>query len=140
SRSGTCSLLKEHAIDSSSTHALDAAFGKPSLLLGYSAWELSQPPPPLDSDQVGSRIIAANKHFLAVVPYWAIWPYEVLLLPSHRQIASLAEMTASEQDALAQILGHLTKGLDNIFQCSFPYSMGIHQRPVPLAPAPSGGV
>ncbi|KAK0541999.1 galactose-1-phosphate uridyl transferase [Tilletia horrida] len=49
-------------------------------------------------------------------------------------------MTASGQDALAQILGHVIKALDHIFQCSFPYSMGIHQRPVPLAPAPSGGV
>ncbi|KAK0542611.1 galactose-1-phosphate uridyl transferase [Tilletia horrida] len=135
----TLQSLKEYAIDSSNTQILDAAFGKPSLLLDYSAWELSQPPPSLYSDQVGSRIIASNNHFLAVVPYWAIWPYEVLLLPSHRQIASLAEMTASEQDALAQILGHITKGLDNIFQCSFPYSMGIHQRPVPLAPTPSGG-
>ncbi|KAE8254598.1 hypothetical protein A4X13_0g3357 [Tilletia indica] len=129
----TLQSLREYALDSSSSSTIrDKTFGKPSLLLDYAAWELTQQPPSPYSDKIGSRILHSNTHFLAVVPYWAIWPYEVLILPAQRQIPSLAEMSAEEQEALAEILGFTTKALDNLFKCSFPYSMGIHQRPVPL--------
>ncbi|KAK0562263.1 galactose-1-phosphate uridyl transferase [Tilletia horrida] len=133
----TLRSLKEYAL-AAANHVRDADFGKPSLLLDYAAWELSQPPSSPFSDEVKSRIIHTNEHFLSVVPYWAVWPYEVLLLPRKRQIPSLVEMTPSEQDALAEMLGCVTKALDNIFKCSFPYSMGIHQRPVPLARTKDG--
>ncbi|KAL9937614.1 hypothetical protein V8E36_003159 [Tilletia maclaganii] len=137
--------LKEYAHDPASSAAsiqrsFRASSSIPSLLLDYADWELSQPPPSPFSDQVGSRIIHTNQHFLAVVPYWALWPYEVLLLPRQRQIPSLAEMSEEEQTELAEMLGFVTKALDNLFQCSFPYSMGIHQRPVPLRTSGDGQV
>ena len=97
--------------------------GRPSLLLTYAAYELSLPDRP--------RVVDVNQDFVAVVPYWALWPYEVLLLPYKRQIGSIDEMTEGELLNLAELLGRVACRLDNVFECSFPYSMGIHQRPVP---------
>ena len=76
----------------------------------------------------GERIVIANEHFTVVVPYWAIWPFEVLLL-SNRHYGALADLNASEVTALADILKKLTTRYDNLFQVSFPYSMGFHQAP-----------
>jgi len=75
-----------------------------------------------------TRIVVENEHFLAVVPFWAIWPFETMLLPS-RHIGSFTELDSAERDALADILKRLTTRYDNLFQTSFPYSMGFHQRP-----------
>ncbi|CAD6909203.1 unnamed protein product [Tilletia controversa] len=136
----TLRSLREYALDPSSKTIRDKAFGKPSLLLDYAAWELTNRPPTPYSPQISSRILHTNAHFLALVPYWAIWPYEVLILPTQRQMASLVEMSAIEQEALAEVLGWVTKALDNLFRCSFPYSMGIHQRPVPLGLLEDGKV
>ncbi|PWN44102.1 putative GAL7-UDP-glucose--hexose-1-phosphate uridylyltransferase [Ceraceosorus guamensis] len=97
--------------------------GKPSLLLTYVHLELNTPGRP--------RVITLNQHFVAVVPYWAVWPFETLILPAKRHINSLAHMTEEELSSLSDILGRTACRLDNIFSCSFPYSMGIHQRPVP---------
>ncbi len=120
--------LDEANYDNDLSPPRDAA-GRPSMLLTYATYELSLPDRP--------RVFAVNKHFLAVVPYWAVWPYEVLLLPYKRQIASIAEMDGEELQALAEMLGEVTCRLDNVFNCSFPYSMGIHQRPLP--PSQSDG-
>lgn len=97
--------------------------GKPSLLLTYAQLELSLPDQP--------RVIEQNGDFMAVVPYWALWPFEVLIMPHRRQIPSLDDLTDGEKSNLADMIGKVTCRLDNVFQCSFPYSMGIHQRPVP---------
>jgi UDPglucose--hexose-1-phosphate uridylyltransferase len=76
----------------------------------------------------GERVVCANDLFTAVVPFWAIWPFETLLL-SHRHFGSFAEMDNSERLALADILKRLTTRFDNLFKVSFPYSMGFHQSP-----------
>jgi len=82
-----------------------------------------------------SRIVVYNKHWVALVPWWATWPFEILLLPHSRHIPSIYHLEAEEKALLAQILSKITKRYDNLFNCSFAYSMGIHQRP---APPPDG--
>jgi UDPglucose--hexose-1-phosphate uridylyltransferase len=76
----------------------------------------------------GERIVCANDHFLALVPFWATWPFEILLL-SRRHVASLADLTLAEQTGLAEIINQVTARYDNLFEISFPYSMGFHQQP-----------
>lgn len=76
----------------------------------------------------GNRLVCENEHFVAVVPFWAIWPFETLLL-SRRHVPDIAAFDSSERDGLADILQRLTIRYDNLFQISFPYSMGFHQRP-----------
>ncbi len=76
----------------------------------------------------GERIVVTNEHFTIVVPYWAVWPFEVLLL-SKRHFGALTDMTADERAALADILKRITTRYDNLFGVSFPYSMGFHQTP-----------
>jgi UDPglucose--hexose-1-phosphate uridylyltransferase len=74
------------------------------------------------------RIICANDVFLALVPFWATWPFEAMILP-RRHVRDLTEFTAHEREAAAKILRELTVRYDNLFETSFPYTMGIHQRP-----------
>jgi UDPglucose--hexose-1-phosphate uridylyltransferase len=76
----------------------------------------------------GNRLVCENEHFFAVVPFWAIWPFETLLL-SRRHVSDIAAFDSRERDGLADILQRLTTRYDNLFQISFPYSMGLHQRP-----------
>ena len=75
-----------------------------------------------------SRLVSQNEHFLAVVPFWAVWPFEAMLL-SKRHIGSFDQMTDSEKEGLADIMKRLTTRYDNLFETSFPYTMGFHQRP-----------
>ncbi len=74
------------------------------------------------------RIVVENEHWLAVVPYWAVWPFETLLLP-RRHVLRLADLLDGERDALAEILKRLLTKYDNLFETSFPYSMGWHGAP-----------
>ncbi|WP_423819301.1 UDP-glucose--hexose-1-phosphate uridylyltransferase [Salinimicrobium sp. TIG7-5_MAKvit] len=74
------------------------------------------------------RIVVKNEHFVALVPYWAIWPYETMIIP-RRQMQHIGQLTAEEEKAYAEILKKLTIKYDNLFQTSFPYSSGIHQQP-----------
>ncbi|MGA2809424.1 MAG: UDP-glucose--hexose-1-phosphate uridylyltransferase [Terracidiphilus sp.] len=74
------------------------------------------------------RVIFENEHFAAVVPWWAVWPFEVLLV-SRRHLGALPEMTSDERDGLADALKRLTTRFDNLFETSFPYTMGFHQSP-----------
>jgi UDPglucose--hexose-1-phosphate uridylyltransferase len=74
------------------------------------------------------RIIFANEHFTALVPWWAVWPFEVLVV-SNRHAAALPEFTGDERDGLADALKRLTTRFDNLFETSFPYTMGFHQSP-----------
>jgi UDPglucose--hexose-1-phosphate uridylyltransferase len=75
-----------------------------------------------------SRVVFENEHFAALVPYWAVWPFEVLLV-SRRHLGALPEFTADERDGLADALKRLTTRYDNLFETSFPYTMGFHQSP-----------
>ncbi len=79
--------------------------------------------------QKKERIVVENEHFVALVPYWAVWPYETMLV-SKRHVQTITQFTAEEELALAQILKQLTCKYDNLFNVSFPYSGGMHQAPV----------
>ena len=76
----------------------------------------------------GERVVCENDAFLACVPFWAVWPFEVLVI-SRRHLASLPDLSPSERDGLSDILKRVTTRYDNIFQTPFPYSMGFHQAP-----------
>jgi UDPglucose--hexose-1-phosphate uridylyltransferase len=76
----------------------------------------------------GERVVCQNESFLAVVPFWATWPFETLLL-SKRHVGDIVALDAGERAGLADVLKRLTTRYDNLFQTSFPYSMGFHQRP-----------
>ncbi len=74
------------------------------------------------------RLIIENDHWQVVVPFWALWPYETLVLP-RRQVLRLPDLTPPERRSLAEILKRLLVRYDNLFQTSFPYSMGWHGAP-----------
>lgn len=76
----------------------------------------------------GERIVVENEKWLAVVPFWAVWPFEILLLPK-RHVSRLPELKDTEREALAGILKVLLTKYDNLFETSFPYSMGWHGAP-----------
>ena len=78
--------------------------------------------------QLEERIVAENAHFVTLAPFWAIWPFETMILP-RRRIGGFDELTAEEKAALAEALSDLTQRYDRLFDVSFPYSMGFHQRP-----------
>jgi UDPglucose--hexose-1-phosphate uridylyltransferase len=98
--------------------------GRP-LLLDYAREEHKQK----------DRILFVNDHFTALVPFWAVWPFEVLVT-AHRPTAYMKELTASEVTALAEIFKQVTTCYDNLFEISFPYSMGFHQAPADGKPHP----
>jgi len=97
--------------------AFFAEHGDP-LLAAYLRMELA----------AGERIVLENESWVALVPFWAVWPFETMLLP-RRTVASLAELNQKERDGLAAILQQLTAGYNRVFGAPFPYSMGFH--PVP---------
>ena len=74
------------------------------------------------------RVVAESPHFLVVVPYWAVWPFETLILATD-PIARLPELSDAARTDLAALLGRLMVGYDRLFNVSFPYSMGWHQAP-----------
>jgi UDPglucose--hexose-1-phosphate uridylyltransferase len=74
------------------------------------------------------RIVLENESFVALVPYWAVWPFEVMIIPK-RHITSILELSQQEVADYASILKALTIRYDNLFETSFPYSAGIHQSP-----------
>ena len=76
----------------------------------------------------GERLVVKNEHFAALVPFWAVWPFELLVI-SQRHIGSLANLTPEEISGLADVLKKVTTRYDNLFEISFPYSMGFHQTP-----------
>ncbi len=79
-------------------------------------------------EALGERMIYQNDSFVVLVPFWAAWPFETMVI-SRRQVGALNDLTDSERTGLADALRNLTVRYDNIFQTSFPYSMGFHQRP-----------
>ncbi|MFL7813803.1 MAG: UDP-glucose--hexose-1-phosphate uridylyltransferase [Anaerolineales bacterium] len=89
-----------------------------SLLLDYLEREL----------KVNQRLVLENRDWVALVPFWAVWPFETMLLP-RRGVRELPELTESERESLAGILKDLLCKYDNLFETSFPYSMGWHGAP-----------
>jgi UDPglucose--hexose-1-phosphate uridylyltransferase len=101
------------------------ASGKGCLLCDYVEVELKE----------GERIVCENERYVALVPFWAVWPFETLVLPRAHQ-GALPDLDADERDGLAGILRRLTRCYDRLFQVTFPYSMGFHQRPTDGAAYP----
>ena len=83
----------------------------------------------------GERIVCQNEDFVVLVPFWAVWPFETLVLP-RRHSGAFPDLTEHERDGLADILGRLARRYDNLFGVTFPYSMGFHQRPTDGAEHP----
>ena len=90
-----------------------------TLLQDYVALELKK----------DERVIIDNEHFVALVPFWAAWPYETMIV-SKRPVATILDFTEEEKEDFARTLKELTTRYDNIFKTSFPYSAGMHQAPV----------
>ncbi len=78
--------------------------------------------------QTGTRMVVENAHFAALVPFWAVWPFEVLLV-AKRHLRDLAAVDPAVRTGLADVFKQLTTRYDNLFEVSFPYSMGFHQAP-----------
>ena len=85
--------------------------------------------------ELGERVVCENEAFAVVVPYWAVWPFETLVL-SKRHVGAMEDLDPAERDLLAGILRQLTTRYDNLFEVPFPYSMGFHQRPTDGQPHP----
>ncbi len=81
-----------------------------------------------EEEKRGKRLIVSNDSFVALVPFWAVWPFEVLLLP-RRHVTSIEELAGDERRDLASMMKRLGTRLDNLFKTHFPYSMGLHQMP-----------
>ena len=75
-----------------------------------------------------TRVVEEGSYWVALVPYWATWPFEMILIPK-RRISKLKEMTEDETVDLAATMKRYLTRYDNLFECSFPYSMGWHEAP-----------
>jgi UDPglucose--hexose-1-phosphate uridylyltransferase len=95
------------------------------LLSTYLAIELTQ----------RERIVAENETWAALVPFWAVWPFELLLLPK-QNASRIEELTTTQRNGLAEILKQVTSGYNQIFDTPFPYSMGLHPAPADGEPHP----
>lgn len=114
---GIDALPNESAKEDHHQRAYYEAEGRP-LLVDYVAMEVES----------GERIVVENEDWLAVVPWWAVWPFETVLLP-RRHILRLHDLREGERQTLAVILKQLLTRYDNLFHTSFPYSMGWHGAP-----------
>jgi len=92
---------------------------KTNLLMDYAKQE----------DEKNERLVVVNGDWLGLVPYWAVWPYETMIIPRKRHILRMTDLTGEERLSLADIMKQLTTKYDNLFECSFPYSMGFHGAP-----------
>ena len=77
---------------------------------------------------MGTRVLFENEHFVSLVPYWAVWPYEVMIVPK-KHLQHIGQLNSEQEEAFARIIKQQTIQYDNLFQTSFPYSSGIHQAP-----------
>ncbi|MCB9152378.1 MAG: UDP-glucose--hexose-1-phosphate uridylyltransferase [Caldilineaceae bacterium] len=111
---GTHTVPDEPAKEDARQRAYFESHGAP-LLLDYLNAELER----------NERLVVESTHWVALVPFWAVWPFETLLLP-RRHVTQLPDLSDAERADLAQILKRLTTRYDNLFETSFPYSMGWH--------------
>jgi UDPglucose--hexose-1-phosphate uridylyltransferase len=89
-----------------------------------------------EEQRLGERVIFSNEDFTVLVPYWAIWPFETLLIAHRPAATSLADLAESEVSSLAEAMRRITARYDNLFEIAFPYSMGFHQAPTDGNPHP----
>jgi UDPglucose--hexose-1-phosphate uridylyltransferase len=78
--------------------------------------------------KAGARVIFENAHWVSLVPWWAVWPFETMLLPK-RHVRRIVDLDGAERDALSDALRRITVRYDNLFEVPFPYTMGVHQAP-----------
>ncbi|WVQ71760.1 galactose-1-phosphate uridylyltransferase [Cryptococcus sp. DSM 104548] len=97
--------------------------GCPCMLCSYAAEEVQKKERVVEIDVEGG--------WVAVVPFWAVWPFEIMVLPYKRHIPSLLQLQENEVQGLARIFQKVLVRYDNLFSCPFPYSMGLHQSPLP---------
>ena len=83
----------------------------------------------------GVRVVCQNDSFVVLVPFWAVWPFEILIC-SRRHLMAMPELTDKERLDLAAILKQATSTYDRVFEVPFPYSMGFHQAPTDQSPHP----
>jgi len=88
------------------------------LLCAYAAREM----------EAQERVVFSNEHACVVVPFWAVWPFEALVMP-RTHMGSIDELASEQRDALAEAVQALTSRYDRLFDTAFPYSMGFHQQP-----------
>ncbi|AFL90502.1 UDP-glucose-hexose-1-phosphate uridylyltransferase, UTP-hexose-1-phosphate uridylyltransferase [Terriglobus roseus DSM 18391] len=110
-------IPNEPAAETRAQAAYFAQHGEP-LLQAYLRTELQQ----------RERIVAENAGWVAVVPFWAVWPFETLLLP-REAVGTMAALTESQRESLADMLQQVTAGYNRVFDTPFPYSMGFHGAP-----------
>lgn len=115
----TTSLPEEPATELDQLKKYRREHGGQHLLVDYAKLE----------QEKEERVVWQNDTFLIVCPWWATWPFEVMILPK-KHITSLVDLSEKEQHQLAEALAEVTRRYDNLFETSFPYSMGIHQAPL----------
>jgi len=120
----TRSLPVEPAKEWARQRAYFESEGRP-LLLDYLQVELRQE----------QRLVCGNAHAVSVVPFWATWPYEILLLP-RRAVSGPAELDENEVAGLAGVLHETLRSLEKLFSAAVPYSLGFHPRPSDGRPHP----
>jgi UDPglucose--hexose-1-phosphate uridylyltransferase len=119
------SLPQEAAVETARQGEHYRRTGGRSLLADYLAVELER----------GERVVMREGSFVVLVPFWAVWPFETLVVPV-RPVESLLDLSPEERDDLAMTLRRLTARYDNLFRTTFPYSAGIHQAPTDGLPHP----
>ncbi len=78
--------------------------------------------------EMGERVVAQNEAWVALVPFWAVWPFELLLVPRD-PVATMQTQSPAQRDGLAMLLSTVTRGYNQVFKTPFPYSMGFHPAP-----------
>lgn len=115
----TSTLPEEPAAEISSMTRYRAEHGGRHLLEDYVKLEIEKK----------ERVVWQNDAFLVVCPWWAVWPFEVMVIPK-RHARALVDLTADERLKFAEAIHEVTRRYDNLFETSFPYSSGIHQAPL----------
>lgn len=115
----TTSLPEEPAIELEQLRKYNREQGGCHMLVDYAKLEREK----------GERIVWQNDSFIVVCPWWATWPFEVMIAPV-KHFRSLVDLSEAEQLHLAEAIAEVTRRYDNLFETSFPYSMGIHQAPL----------
>ena len=115
----TTSLPEEPAMELEQLRKYNRQQGGGHLLVDYARLERER----------DERVVFQNETFLVVCPWWATWPFETMILPV-KHIRSLIDLSDQEQMDLAEAIAETTRRYDNLFETSFPYSMGIHQAPL----------
>ena len=79
-------------------------------------------------EAASERLVCENEHFVCVVPFWAVWPFETMII-GKRHVTGMDQLLPAERSGLANIIRRITMAYDNLFNTPFPYSTGFHQRP-----------